>query len=445
MTELFSMDEYDTELSQKFKSININGTTLNYKLLEEDENEDIKENDNVNEDPALYYGEESDYVSNLPIPINGKRRLSIIASSYEIDIHETYISSSVKTQGVVYKPKLQDFEPIKVLGRGSFGKVYLVRELATGKLFALKQLNKASLIVNENTNEINQTNYRRTLNEKSILELVNHPNIVKLYYAFQDNNKVYLILEYLDGGELFHHLAQEKFLPEKTASYYVAQMIIALRYLHLNLKVIYRDLKPENCMLDSVGNLVLTDFGLSKVSNDEKNNSITGTVQYMAPEVIKGEPYDYSVDWWSLGCVVYDLLTGSAPFTGNNNKKIIEKILSMKKTLKYPYYLSNDAKDFLRKLLQVNPEKRFDIDNDYEKLKQHRFFRFVDWDKLENLKDHPDILPPIMPIITDPILAENFDKEFTEMQFTPPAHYKDTKDILHINGFSYTNENYLLS
>ncbi|KAK6866584.1 Serine/threonine-protein kinase psk1, partial [Candida tropicalis] len=133
-------------------------------------------------------------------------------------------------------------------------------------------------------------------------------------------------------------------------------MALAIRYLHVNLKVIYRDLKPENCMLNSKGNLVLTDFGLSKVSSDDdkKNHSMTGTAQYMAPEVLKGEPYDYSVDWWSLGCVAFDLLTGSPPFTGNNHKKIMDKIVQSKKTLKFPFYLSLDAKDLLRKLLQVN-------------------------------------------------------------------------------------------
>jgi serine/threonine protein kinase len=456
MADIFNMDEYDEVddiaegLRTSFISDSVEGKTtfaisrsdmaeirkssfakenLNYRLVEDYEREEL-----------------ANTVSELPIPIprNPGRRNSAIASSYEIDISNSFVSSSLvvdRNPNSSYKPKLSDFEPIKVLGKGSYGKVLLVREISTGKLFAQKQLKKASLIINENTNEVHELNYRRTLNEKTILEMVNHPNIVKLYYAFQDNNKVYLILEYLDGGELFHHLAQERFMSEKSASYYIAQMILALRYLHCNLKVIYRDLKPENCMLNADGNLVLTDFGLSKVSNEEKNHSMTGTAQYMAPEVIKGEPYDYSVDWWSLGCVAFDLLTGSPPFTGNNNKKIIEKILSSKKTLKFPFYLSLDAKDFLKKLLQANPEKRFNIDDDFEKFKKHRFFRYIDWKELERI-EQSETLPPILPIITDPVLAENFDKEFTEMTFTPQQH-DCGKDILHVNGFSYINENYL--
>ncbi|RLV93941.1 Serine/threonine-protein kinase psk1 [Spathaspora sp. JA1] len=419
MATVFDMEGYDEpdNLSNQ----------LNYKLIIQDEDEEDEFT------PKSFYGNAS-----TPIPMNGQpRRRSSIASSYEVKIKHSY--SSIDN---LHKPKLSDFEPIKVLGKGSYGKVLLVREISTGRLFAQKQLKKASLIINENTNEVHEINYNRTLNEKNILKMVNHANIVKLYYAFQDNNKVYLILEYLDGGELFHHLALEKFMTEKNASYYIAQMILALRYLHVNLKVIYRDLKPENCMLNSSGNLVLTDFGLSKVSSEsDTTHSMTGTAQYMAPEVLQGEPYDYSVDWWSLGCVAFDLLTGSPPYTGSNPKKILEKIKSPKnKTLKFPFYLSVEAKDLLRKLLQVDPLKRINIDEDFTGLKQHRFFRHVNWNELENI-EQSEILPPILPIITDPILAENFDSDFTDLPFSPKVDLE--KDILHVKGFTYTNPSYL--
>lgn len=443
------MEGYDDveTLTCEFKtSITIQDEKLNYLLLDDNEDEgDNSKNCHENFSDMNPIGITSDTIP-IPSKFQHQRRNLAIANSYEVGIRKSYVnkSSGIKT---TYKPKLMDFEPIKVLGKGSFGKVLLVREIATGKLFAQKQLKKATFIINENTNEINEINYKRTLNEKTILETVNHPNIVKLYYAFQDNNKVYLILEYLDGGELFHHLAQERFMTEKNASYYIAQIILALRYLHCNLKVIYRDLKPENCMLNNQGNLVLTDFGLSKEvnNNEKKNHSMTGTAQYMAPEVIKGEPYDYSVDWWSLGCVAYDLLVGQPPFTGNNSKKIMDKILaSTKKSLKFPFYLSNDAKDLLRKLLQVDPEKRLNIDEDFTKLKNHPFFRHINWKELET--NSSNLLPPILPIITDPILAENFDNDFTDMPFTPQTHNNYLgKDIFHVKGFSYTNESYLNS
>lgn len=454
MSDIFSMDEYDVT------PLVAGMLRLNYRLLDEPDDPDPCEPSLSTPPPqpipvVVESPEDaSDTVPDLPqhgVPMKVRRRSSV-SSAYEVELGESYVSSSLKTSHVSgYRPKLSDFEPITVLGQGSYGKVLLVRELATGKLFAQKQLHKASLIINDD--EVHQTNYQRTLNEKSILEKVAHPNIVKLYYAFQDHNKVYLILEYLDGGELFHHLAQQKFMSEKDASYYIGQIALALRYLHNSLKVIYRDLKPENCMLNADGNLVLTDFGLSKVSSrDETRHSMIGTAQYMAPEVILGKEYDFSVDWWSLGCVAFDMLTGSPPFTGHTNEKIMDKVVHSKKYLKFPFYLSSDAKDLLRKLLQPDPAKRLDVDAEFEKFKGHRFFRHLDWRDIEKPQEQETpILPPIMPIITDPILAENFDEEFTGMSFTPQDAKgqfltgKSPCDILHVNGFTYTNESYLMT
>lgn len=400
--------------------------SLNYKLLDTEQVIELsKDSPNTVADDS-----DSDVVTELlprPIPFKVRRRSSV--GSYEVDLKELQSK---------HKPRLSDFESLRVLGQGSYGKVLLVRERSTGRLFAQKQLRKALLMIND---EIHQTNYQRTINEKTILEHVHHPNIVTLYYAFQDNDKVYLILEYLQGGELFHHLAQQKFLSEKDALYYVAQIALALRYLHLHLHVIYRDLKPENCLLNLHGNLVLTDFGLSKMSDEtDRKHSIIGTAQYMAPEVIKGEEYAYNVDWWSLGCVAFDMLTGLPPFTGATNDKIMDKVLQSKKYLKFPFYLSQDAKDLLQKLLQPNPSKRFDVDNDFERFKKLRFFRHVDWNLLENPDD--EVVPPIFPVITDPALAENFDDEFTGMAFTPPDSARG-EEVLHVNGFSFTHESLL--
>lgn len=455
MSDIFAMDEYDVA------PLVAGVLRLNYRLLDEppDEspNTELSTSPSSNSPPLGIFEPENDSSDTLPeLPQNGApmkvRRRSSVSSAYEVELGESFVSLSLKTSHVSnYRPKLSDFEPVTVLGQGSYGKVLLVKEKATGKLFAQKQLQKASLIINDN--EVHQTNYQRTLNEKTILEKVSHPNIVKLYYAFQDHNKVYLILEYLDGGELFHHLAQQKFMSEKDASYYIGQIALALRYLHNSLKVIYRDLKPENCMLNAMGNLVLTDFGLSKVSSrDDAHHSMIGTAQYMAPEVILGKEYDFSVDWWSLGCVAFDMLTGSPPFTGQTNEKIMDKVVHSKKYLKFPFYLSSDAKDLLRKLLQPDPAKRLDVDAEFSKFKGHRFFRHLDWLDLEKPyeKEEP-VLPPIMPVITDPILAENFDEEFTGMSFTPQKPKgqflggKSPGDILHVNGFTYTDESYLMS
>lgn len=428
MTEIFAMEDYEDVVHGVAR--------LNYRLLDASpELAPTAESHAPDQEDST----DSDTVGDLlarPIPMMSRRRSSVTkySSSYEVDI-QPFVSSAI-----IGRPTLADFEPLKVLGHGSYGKVLLVRDRRSGRLFAQKQLKKASLVINE-TNEVHKKNYERTLNERSILEQVNHPNIVKLFCAFQDNNKVYLILEYLDGGEVFHHLAEQRYLSEKDASFYIAQMVLALRYLHQRLKVIYRDLKPENCMLNAAGHLVLTDFGLSKISSDSSaNHSMIGTAQYMAPEVIKGEHYDYSVDWWSLGCVAFDMLTGSPPFTGHTNERIMDKVVHSKKHLKFPFYLSADAKDFLRKLLQANPAKRMDLDNDFDQAKKHRFFRYLDWSALEK---NQDLAPPILPVITDPILAENFDEEFTSMGFTPPSHAADLNDILHVKGFTFTNESFL--
>lgn len=430
-TDVINNDQSDeSNLTKGLRGFPINNNTDHNSAIVDDDDSPEKDDstghdstgdDNVNE------------IVDFPRKHKSHRRRGSL--NVDLNIDEPFVALSL--QETNYKPSLDDFEPIMVLGTGSYGKVLLVKQLSSGKLFAQKQLKKVSLLMND---EVNLT---RTLNEKKILERVYHPNIVKLYYAFQDFNKVYLILEYLDGGELFYHLAQEQYLPETKASFYIAQLILALRYLHLNLNVIYRDLKPENCMLDSEGNLVLTDFGLSKVNDSEDlSNSFIGTVQYMAPEILKGESYSYEVDWWSLGCISFDLLTGNPPFTGNNNKKIMDKILASKKNLKFPFYLSLDAKDFLRKLLTVNVDKRYNLDDDntFNKIKQHRFFRNVNWKDLES--NSSNVLPPILPIITNPILAENFDKEFTEMNFTPPLN-KVNNDILYVKDFTFTNDKFL--
>ncbi|PSN67144.1 hypothetical protein BS50DRAFT_383594 [Corynespora cassiicola Philippines] len=336
--------------------------------------------------------------------------------SYEIDIDEDFAlgptkSSSVTMTDVTRKMTAEDFQPLACLGKGSYGTVLLVKQRSTGRLFAQKQFKKASITVHKKLIE-------QTKTERAILESVNrHPFIVNLYYAFQDHEKLYLILEYAQGGELFHHLATERMFSEDVAAFYMAEMVLALDHLHRNVGVVYRDLKPENCLLDSEGHLLLTDFGLSKVAVDEddKCRSFLGTVEYMAPEVIQGSEYGMAVDWWSLGALGYDLLTGSPPFSGNNNAKIQEKILKQKLVL--PYYLSQDAKDLLTRLLRKEPKKRLgaNMPKDLQIIKAHRFFRKINWKKLEAR----ELEPPIQPLITDPELAENFATDFTDLPLSP--------------------------
>ncbi|KAF2724993.1 kinase-like protein [Polychaeton citri CBS 116435] len=315
------------------------------------------------------------------------------------------------------KMQAADFEPLHCLGKGAFGTVHLVKQHATGRLYAQKQFRKASLTVHKRLVE-------QTRTERNILESVNrHPFVVKLFYAFQDQEKLYLILEYAQGGELFTHLAMERMFTEEVAAFYMAEMVLALEHLHTNVRVIYRDLKPENCLLDAEGHLLLTDFGLSKVALEEEDgtssraNSVLGTIEYMAPEVVEGRPYDFVVDWWSLGAIGFDLLTGSPPFGGNNHAKIQQNILKQK--LQLPYFLGPDAKDLLTRLLRKEPHKRlgYNLSKDLKVIKAHRFFKKINWKKLEKR----EMEPPITPVITDPELAENFSSSFTDLPLSPVA------------------------
>ncbi|KAA8646114.1 hypothetical protein EYZ11_005508 [Aspergillus tanneri] len=359
-----------------------------------------------------------------------------VLTSYEVPLEHDYVSPDaaaeeksqntssvrdVRTQ-LCRKMTTDDFEPLLCLGKGSFGTVLLVRHVLTGKLYAQKQFRKASITVHKKLVE-------QTKTERTILESVNrHPFVVKLFYAFQDHEKLYLILEYAEGGELFTHLAMERMFDEDAAAFYMAEMVLALEHLHQTVGVIYRDLKPENCLLDREGHLVLTDFGLSKISvdDDDRCNSSLGTIEYMAPEVIQGKPYGKACDWWSLGALGYDLLTGSPPFRANNHTKLQEKILKQKLTL--PYFLGPDAKDLLTRLLRKEPSKRlgYHMPKDLQTIKNHRFFRKINWRALERR----EIEPPIIPVVTDPSMAENFSADFTNLPLSPLIGFDDHEFIM---------------
>ncbi|ORY57531.1 kinase-like domain-containing protein [Pseudomassariella vexata] len=378
------------------------------------------------------------------------------STSYEIALEHDFVSDSVRDRSkggaiegglVPRKMQADDFEPLRCLGKGTYGTVLLVKQRTTGRLYAQKQFKKASVVVHKKLVE-------QTKTERQILESVNrHPFVVKLFYAFQDHEKLYLILEYGQGGELFTHLNTEKMFPEPVAAFYMAEMVLALSHLHDTLGVVYRDLKPENCLLDAQGHLLLTDFGLSKVAVDDDTGckSILGTVEYMAPEVVLGQKYGKSVDWWSFGALGYDLMTGNPPFRGGNHAKIQQNIVKQKLVL--PYFLSLDAKDFLTRLLKKEPGKRLgsNMPKDLLQMKKHRFFRKIDWTKLAAR----EVEPPIQPMITDPELAENFAPEFTDLSLSPVITSKDPwnlgslknkdgfKDDM-FGGFSFVASNSLL-
>ncbi|EDL14018.1 ribosomal protein S6 kinase polypeptide 6 [Mus musculus] len=299
------------------------------------------------------------------------------------------------------------FDLLKVLGQGSFGKVFLVRKKTgpdAGQLYAMKVLRKASLKVRDRV---------RTKMERDILVEVNHPFIVKLHYAFQTEGKLYLILDFLRGGDVFTRLSKEVLFTEEDVKFYLAELALALDHLH-RLGIVYRDLKPENILLDEIGHIKLTDFGLSKESVDQEKKaySFCGTVEYMAPEVVNRRGHSQSADWWSYGVLMFEMLTGTLPFQGKDRNETMNMILKAK--LGMPQFLSAEAQSLLRMLFKRNPANRLGSEG-VEEVKRHAFFASIDWNKLYKR----EVQPPFRPASGKPDDTFCFDPEFTAK--TPKA------------------------
>ena len=223
------------------------------------------------------------------------------------------------------KVSLEDFEPLKVIGNGCFGKVMMVKFKKTDKIYAMKAIRKAHVVKNNKV--------RHTLAERNIMQKITHPFVMKLHYAFQNNGKLYMIMDYLNGGDIFYHLSISRRFNEERARFYTAEVLMALECLHEH-GFIYRDLKPENVLTDGDGHIRLTDFGLSKESFEEGDAMTTfvGTTEYLAPEVLKQKGYGKEVDWWSLGVLVFEMLTGCPPFYSKNRQMTFRMILSVRAT-----------------------------------------------------------------------------------------------------------------
>uniref|UniRef100_A0A7N8YHW2 non-specific serine/threonine protein kinase n=1 Tax=Mastacembelus armatus TaxID=205130 RepID=A0A7N8YHW2_9TELE len=288
------------------------------------------------------------------------------------------------------------FELLKVLGQGSFGKVFLVRKIVGpdgGQLYAMKVLKKASLKVRDRV---------RTKMERDILVEVNHPFIVKLHYAFQTEGKLYLILDFLRGGDVFTRLSKEVMFTEEDVKFYLAELALALDHLH-NLGIYLNILTLFCCVL-------CTDFGLSKesVDADKKAYSFCGTVEYMAPEVVNRRGHTQSADWWSLGVLMFEMLTGTLPFQGKDRNETMNMILKAK--LGMPQFLSLEAQSLLRMLFKRNPANRLGAGPDgVEEIKRHAFFSTIDWNKLYRR----ELQPPFKPAAGKPDDTFCFDPEFT--------------------------------
>eukprot|EP01083_Nonionella_stella_P142477 440921_1 len=317
------------------------------------------------------------------------------------------------------KVKLSDFDLLFLIGVGTFGKVYLVEKHNSGMQYAMKVIRKKKVIE------------RRTIDsahaERNVLVAVTHPFIVDLNYAFQTPSKLYLIMDYIPGGDLFGRIPVSG---DRDVRFYVAEMVLAIEHLHSH-DILYRDLKPENVLINWDGHICLSDFGLAKIiaQEDNRTKSFCGTLHYMAPEIITGSGYGKAADWWALGCMVHELFVGDSPFTGKNKKKVTQAILNKK--LQLPKWMSAGMRSLVRGLLNHDPKKRFSAKD----VKKHRFFKGMDWEAVLNKQ----LEPPFKPKLTSAADVSFFDGEFTSLSTSHSTGTDISQSAQHLfDGFSYT-------
>jgi len=295
-----------------------------------------------------------------------------------------------------------------------------VRKKDDGKIYAMKILRKEAIIAR---NEVTHTKA-----EKRILQKVQHPFIVQLHYAFQTDDKLYMVLDFVNGGELFFHLKREGRFPENRVKFYVAQITSALAHLH-SLDIVYRDLKPENILLDGDGNVRITDFGLSKeLTRDDTTNTFCGTPEYISPELLKGVGHGFAVDWWSLGTLMYEMLVGLPPFYSENTNIMYQKILSSE--LVFPSFVSREAQALLTGLLTRDVDKRLGSGpNGSSDVKSHHFFAGIDWAKL----DRKEYEAPFKPGVRSETDISQIDQAFTSEK--PQDSLVERTNIPHDDNF----------
>ncbi|KAF3008435.1 camp-dependent protein kinase catalytic subunit [Curvularia kusanoi] len=295
------------------------------------------------------------------------------------------------------KYSLTDFTIQRTLGTGSFGRVHLVQSKHNQRFYAVKVLKKAQVV---KMKQVEHTN-----DERRMLQQVKHPFLITLWGTFQDSKNLYMVMDFVEGGELFSLLRKSQRFPNPVAKFYAAEVTLALDYLHSH-NIIYRDLKPENLLLDRHGHLKITDFGFAKEVPDI-TWTLCGTPDYLAPEVVASKGYNKSVDWWSLGILIFEMLCGFTPFwDGGSPMKIYENIL--KSRVKYPPYIHPDAHDLLQKLITPDLTKRLgNLHGGSKDVMNHPWFAEVTWDRLQKKDIDAPYVPPVRAGVGD---ASQFDK-----------------------------------
>jgi len=366
---------------------------------------------------------------------------------------EIYRQEMVKLRKAREKQSIKDYESIAIIGRGAFGEVHVCREKKTDKIYAVKKIKKNILILKNQIIHV--------LNEQKFMSRAKSPWIVELKASFQEDEYLYLVMEYLPGGDLMNLLIKKDILTEEEAKFYISELILAIESIH-KLDCIHRDIKPDNVLIDKNGHIKLSDFGLAKISdklyekenekyknyiNDKKNKdmddskkthnknfSCVGTAYYVAPEVLNKKGYDKEIDWWSVGIIFYEMLVGYAPFCSKETSEVCFKVLNWKKYLKIPskIKISEEAKDLIFKM--INSSNNRLGKNGAEEIKNHPFFNGVDWDNLRNSK------PPFIPFLKneyDTSYFENFEEN--EPFYPVPKNKFKRKDIEYL-GYTFKEE-----
>ncbi|KRY58332.1 Serine/threonine-protein kinase N2, partial [Trichinella britovi] len=360
-----------------------------------------------------------------------KETLNLKLSARNLNASSGYRQSTNATMTI------DDFKLISVLGRGHFGKVILSKYRPNNNYFALKILKKADILSRDEVESL--------MAEKRIFEIVNrskHPFLINLYACFQTREHVCFVMEYAMGGDLMRHIHDDIFTEER-ACFYAACVTLGLQYLHDN-KIIYRDLKLDNLLLDRDGYLKIADFGLCKenMGFEDRTSTFCGTPEFLAPEVLSESMYTRSVDWWGLGVLIFEMLVGEPPFSGDDEEEIFDSIVN--DDVRYPRFLSIEAISIMRRLLRKNPAKRLgSSEADAEEVKKQRFFRLIDWQWDDLLAKK--LKPKFIPTIRNQEDVSNFDEEFTKEAplLTPPKDRKvvSNSDQAYFKDFDYLADN----
>ena len=319
----------------------------------------------------------------------------------------------------------KDFEFLYIIGRGGFGRVWKVKLKQSNDFFAAKVMSKAKIIARRSEDNI--------IGERNILSKINHPFIVNMYFSFQDQDNLYLLMDLLSGGDLRYHVTHKKpcVFNEIQTKFFLANIIIALEYIHSQ-KIIHRDVKPENLVLDKNGYVRLTDFGIAIINKDDNSKESSGTAGYMAPEVILQQGHSYSADFFALGVIGYEFMIGHRPYNGRSRKQIKDFILSYQAKIKYNNMKkgwSDNSKDFINRLLQRRPVKRLGYTG-IKELKNHLWLKDIDWNLLKNKKLRAPYIPKEQ--------KEYFDKKYCEEEKTTDKY----KNLINVAGYQRVFENY---